>query len=67
MITSGDTPFQPLEASLCLHLFLQASVYSAEPGVTLDDPDATALDVLGGMLSSFGGTLFDQVCRGQPF
>lgn len=39
----------------------QASVYSAEPGVTLDDPDATALDVLGGMLSSFGGALFDQV------
>lgn len=39
----------------------QASVYSAEPGVSLGDPDATALDVLGGMLSSFGGALFDQV------
>uniref|UniRef100_A0A6S8MN13 Peptidase M16 C-terminal domain-containing protein n=1 Tax=Dunaliella tertiolecta TaxID=3047 RepID=A0A6S8MN13_DUNTE len=39
----------------------QASVFAAEPGVALDDPDATSLDVLGGMLSSFGGALFDQL------
>lgn len=33
----------------------------AEPGVSLMDPDAYALDLLATTFNSFGGQLFDQV------
>lgn len=32
-----------------------------EVGVSLKDPDDYALDVLGDILNSFGGRLFDQI------
>lgn len=32
-----------------------------EPGVRLSDPDTYALDVLDGVLNSFGGRLFDEI------
>ncbi|EFJ50946.1 hypothetical protein VOLCADRAFT_103741 [Volvox carteri f. nagariensis] len=37
----------------------QAYVLTAEPGISLSDPDLFALDVLGGIFNSFGGQLFD--------
>ncbi|KAK3259356.1 hypothetical protein CYMTET_31641, partial [Cymbomonas tetramitiformis] len=39
----------------------QANVAMMELGVTLDDPDIFALDVLNSLLNGFGGRLFDQV------
>ncbi|BDA43216.1 Uncharacterized zinc protease-like protein y4wB [Coccomyxa sp. Obi] len=39
----------------------QASVLMGEPGISLADPDSYALDVLGDILNSFGGRLFDQI------
>ena len=44
--------------------FPQASVALGEPGVSLKDPDAYALEVLGGMYNGFGGSLFNEVCVG---
>ena len=32
-----------------------------EVGVAADDPDMAALDVLGDVLNSFGGRLFDRI------
>lgn len=39
----------------------QASVLLGEPGISLADADSYALDVLGDILNSFGGRLFDQI------
>jgi zinc protease len=39
----------------------QATVVAGEPGVSISDADAPALDVLSTALNSFGGTLFDAV------
>ena len=39
----------------------QASVLVGEPGISLADTDSYALDVLGDILNSFGGRLFDQI------
>lgn len=39
----------------------QSSIAVAELGIQLQDPDDTALDVVGGILNSFGGRLFDGV------
>lgn len=40
---------------------LQASVAVGEVGISLQDPDDYALDVLGDILNSFGGRIFDQI------
>ena len=40
---------------------MQASVAVGEPGISFDDPDKAALDVLSGILNGFGGELFNQV------
>ena len=39
----------------------QAVVAMGEVGVTASDPDMAALDVLGDVLNSFGGRLFDRI------
>ncbi|CAL5221100.1 g3232 [Coccomyxa viridis] len=39
----------------------QASVGMGELGISLGDPDDWALDVLGDILNSFGGRLFDRI------
>lgn len=39
----------------------QASIAMAEPGIQMMDEDQVALDVLGGLLNSFGGKLFDEL------
>ena len=39
----------------------QAVVTMGEVGVTASDPDMAALDVLGDVLNSFGGRLFDRI------
>ncbi|GLI58631.1 hypothetical protein VaNZ11_000366 [Volvox africanus] len=39
----------------------QAYVLTAEPGITLSDPDLFSLDVLSGVFNSFGGQLFDKL------
>jgi hypothetical protein len=39
----------------------QGTVALGELGVALGDPDAYALDVLGGIWNSFGGRLFDEI------
>jgi zinc protease len=39
----------------------QSSIAIAELGIQLQDPDDTALDVVGGILNSFGGRLFDGI------
>ena len=40
---------------------MQASVGMGELGISLGDPDDWALDVLGDILNSFGGRLFDRI------
>lgn len=40
---------------------VQASVGMGELGISLGDPDDWALDVLGDILNSFGGRLFDRI------
>ncbi len=40
---------------------VQASVVMAEPGIQMMDPDEVELDVLAGVLNSFGGRLFDEI------
>jgi len=73
--TSTPGPPPPLPTSplpdqsvLAGHVFLvdrpgatQASVAMAELGVEGMHPDECALDVLGGLLNSFGGRLFDDI------
>ena len=44
-----------------MYPYMQASVALGEPGVSLKDPDAYALEVLGGMYNGFGGSLFNEV------
>ncbi len=39
----------------------QASVALGEPGVSLRDADAPALDLLTSVLNNFGGRLFNQI------
>jgi len=39
----------------------QASIVMAEPGIQMMDPDEVELDVLSGVLNSFGGRLFDEI------
>jgi len=39
----------------------QASLVMAEPGIQMMDPDEVELDVLSGVLNSFGGRLFDEI------
>ncbi len=39
----------------------QAAVAVGELGIQLGDPDGYALDVLGDILNSFGGRLFDRI------
>ena len=43
------------------HCCYQASVGMGELGISLGDPDDWALDVLGDILNSFGGRLFDRI------
>ncbi|PNH03840.1 hypothetical protein TSOC_010067 [Tetrabaena socialis] len=58
--TSADMQCLVEDVEEVMALFAEvASVLLAEPGVTLADPDTFALDVLGGVFNSFGGTLFD--------
>ena len=40
---------------------MQASVGMGELGISLGDPDDWALDILGDILNSFGGRLFDRI------
>ena len=40
---------------------VQASVGMGELGISLGDPDDWALDILGDILNSFGGRLFDRI------
>ena len=43
---------------------MQATVALGEPGVSLFDRDAYALEVLSGMYNGFGGQLFNAVRLG---
>lgn len=67
---SPTLPSSPLPdpASYAGRIFLvdrpgatQASIATAEVGISMMDPDECALDVLGDLLNSFGGRLFDEI------
>lgn len=61
--SSSSPPQQPPPLVLLLDRpgLAQATVLLGEPGVSIADPDAAALDVLSTALNSFGGALFDAV------
>ncbi|KXZ52708.1 hypothetical protein GPECTOR_8g103 [Gonium pectorale] len=58
-VANASAPHRPVVYLVDRPGLTQANVLTAEPGITLSDPDVFALDVLGGVFNSFGGQLFD--------
>jgi zinc protease len=59
--SSSASSSSPLVLLLDRPGLAQATVLLGEPGVSIADPDAPAVDVLSTALNSFGGALFDAV------